>query len=73
MQALFMNLMVPPSFCIFFNSGPKKVLSLSLDVKCDQQTHKKKRCLQLWQQSEENYPTKSHNKFANLPCWGIPP
>ncbi len=23
------------------NSGPKKVLSLSLDVKCDQQTHKK--------------------------------
>jgi hypothetical protein len=25
----------------FFNSGPKKALSLSLDVKCDQQTHKK--------------------------------
>jgi hypothetical protein len=25
----------------FFNSGPKKVLSLSLDVKCDQQTNKK--------------------------------
>jgi hypothetical protein len=24
-----------------FNSGPKKVLSLSLNVKCDQQTHKK--------------------------------
>jgi hypothetical protein len=23
------------------NSGPKKALSLSLDVKCDQQTHKK--------------------------------
>jgi hypothetical protein len=40
MQALFMNLM-PPSFRIFFNSGPKKALSLSLDVKCDQQTHKK--------------------------------
>jgi hypothetical protein len=31
----------PPSSCFFFNSGPKKALSLSLDVKCDQQTHKK--------------------------------
>jgi hypothetical protein len=40
MQALFMKL-VPPSSRFFFNSGPKKVLSLSLDVKCDQQTHKK--------------------------------
>jgi hypothetical protein len=25
----------------FFNSGPKKALSLSLDLKCDQQAHKK--------------------------------
>jgi hypothetical protein len=40
MQALFMNL-VPPSSRFFFNSGPKKVLSLSLNVKGDQQTHKK--------------------------------
>ncbi len=40
MQALFMNL-VPPSSRFFFNRGPKKVLSLSLNVKCDQQTHKK--------------------------------
>jgi hypothetical protein len=40
MQALFMNL-VPSSSRFFFNSGPKKVLSLSLNVKCDQQTHKK--------------------------------
>ncbi len=40
MQALFMNL-VPQSSRFFFNSGPKKVLSLSLNVKCDQQTHKK--------------------------------
>jgi hypothetical protein len=39
-QALFMNL-VPPSSCIFFNSGPKNALSLSLDVKCDHQTHTK--------------------------------
>jgi hypothetical protein len=39
MQALFMNL-VPPSAYFFFNSGPKKLLSLSLNVKCDQQTHK---------------------------------
>jgi hypothetical protein len=35
-----MNL-VPPSSRFFFNSDPKKALSLSLDVKCDQQTHKK--------------------------------
>jgi hypothetical protein len=35
-----MNL-VPPSSRFFFNSGPKKALSLSLDVKCDQQTHKR--------------------------------
>jgi hypothetical protein len=40
MQALIINL-VPPSSRFFFNSGPKKVLSLSLNVKCDQQTHKK--------------------------------
>jgi hypothetical protein len=40
MQDLFMKL-VPPNSRFFFNSGPKKVLSLLLDVKCDQQTHKK--------------------------------
>jgi hypothetical protein len=39
MQALFMNL-VPPSSRFFFNSGPKKVLSLSLNVKRDQQMSK---------------------------------
>jgi hypothetical protein len=40
MQALFMNL-APPSSRFFFNSDPKNALSFSLDVKCDQQTHKK--------------------------------
>jgi hypothetical protein len=40
MQATFMNL-VPPSSRFFFNSSPKKVLSPSLKVKCDQQTNKK--------------------------------
>jgi hypothetical protein len=40
MQALFMNL-VTPSSRFFFISGPKKALSLSLGVKCDQQTYKK--------------------------------
>jgi hypothetical protein len=40
MQALFMNL-VPPSSHFFFNSGPKMVLFLSLNVKGDQQTHNK--------------------------------
>jgi hypothetical protein len=39
MQALFMNLW-PPSSRFFFNSGPKKALSLSLDMTCDQQTQK---------------------------------
>ncbi len=57
----------------FFNSGPKKALSLSLHVKFDQQTHKKKWCLHLWHQSQENYPTKSHNNSANAPCWGMSP
>jgi hypothetical protein len=40
MQALYMNL-VPQSSRFFFNSGPCLVLSLSLNVICDQQTHKK--------------------------------
>jgi hypothetical protein len=40
MQALFMNL-APRSSHFFFNSGLKKLLSLSLNAKCDQQTHKK--------------------------------
>jgi hypothetical protein len=34
-------LLVPPSSRFFCNSGPEKVLFLLLDVKCDQQTHKK--------------------------------
>jgi hypothetical protein len=71
MQALFMNL-VPPSSRFFFNSGPKKALSLSLDVKYDQQTHKKQ-CLQLWNQSQENHPKQAPNNSANVPCWGKPP
>jgi hypothetical protein len=40
MQAFFINL-IPRSFRFFFNSGLKKEFSLSLDVKGDQQTHKK--------------------------------
>jgi hypothetical protein len=64
MQALFMNL-VPPNSHFFFNSGSKKTPFLSLDVKCDQQTHKN-RCLQLWHQCQENYRTKSHNNSANV-------
>jgi hypothetical protein len=40
MQALFMNL-VPPSTRFSFNNDPKKVLALSLNVKCDQQAYKK--------------------------------
>jgi hypothetical protein len=57
MQALFMNL-VPPSSHLFFNSGPKKALS---HHKTD-----KKECLQLWHQSQGNYPTKTLNNSAKL-------
>ncbi len=56
----------------FFNSGPKQAVSFSLDEKCDQQTHKKW-CLQLWYQSQENYPTMSHNNSTNALFWEIPP
>ncbi len=63
---------VPPSSRIFFNGGPKKAFSLSLDVKCDQQTHEKG-CLQLWHQSQEIYPTNPHNNSDSVPWWGIPP
>jgi hypothetical protein len=55
MQALLMNL-VPPSSRFFFNSGPKKGLSLSLNVEGDQQTHKKNDASNY--QSQENHPTK---------------
>jgi hypothetical protein len=55
-------------FCFPAGSGPKKALSLSLDVKCDQQTHKK-RCLQ----SQENHPTSSHNNFSDVTCWETNP
>jgi hypothetical protein len=58
MQALFMNL-VPPSSPFFFNSFPKKVLSLSLNVKGDQQSHKKMTPpIMASHQSQENHPTK---------------
>ncbi len=31
----------------------------------------KKLCLQLWNQSQEYNPTKSHNNSADVPSWGI--
>jgi hypothetical protein len=52
MQALFMNL-VPQSSRFFFNSGPKTVLFLSLNVKGDQHTHNK-----MMPPSPGNHPTK---------------
>jgi hypothetical protein len=48
----------PPSSCFFFNSGPKKALCLSLDVKCDQQTHKENNASNYGLLSQENPPTK---------------
>jgi hypothetical protein len=72
MQALFMNL-VPPNSHFLFNSGPKKALSLSLDVKCDQQTHK--------ENVASNYGINLKKIIQQSPitilpmffCWGIPP
>jgi hypothetical protein len=64
MQALFMNL-GPPSSRSFFNSGPKKALSLSLDVKCDQRTHKKNDTSNYGINLKES----SHNNFSDVTCW----
>jgi hypothetical protein len=57
---------------LFLQEWTRKALSLSLDVKFYQQTYKKW-CFQLWHQSQENYPTKSHNNSTNVLCWGISP
>jgi hypothetical protein len=71
MQPLFMNL-VPPSSGFFFNSGPKKALFLSLDVECDQQTHKKNasnysiNLKKIIQQS-------SYNNFSDVTWWETNP
>jgi hypothetical protein len=78
MQALFMNL-VPPSSHFFFNSGPKTVLFLSLNVKGDQQTHNKmippimastgkksiKQCFHNYLEKLD-YGRRSHNFFGLL-------
>jgi hypothetical protein len=66
MQALFMNL-GPPSSCFFFNSGPKMALSLSLDVKCDQQTNKK--MIPPIMASISRKVSNSHNNFSDFTCW----
>jgi hypothetical protein len=55
----------PPSSCFFFNSGPKKALSLSLDVKCDQQTHKKD-ASNYGINLEKIIQQSSHNNFSDV-------
>jgi hypothetical protein len=72
MQALFMNL-VPQSSRLFFNSGPKKMLSLSLNVKCDQQTHKKMMPPIMASISKKIIQQSSHNNFSDVTCWGMNP
>jgi hypothetical protein len=70
MQALFMNL-GPPSSRFFFNSGPKKALSLSLNVKCDQRTHKKVMppiMASISRKSSNEVPKKIF--FSDFTCWG---
>jgi hypothetical protein len=73
MQALFRNL-EPPSSCFFFNNnGPKKALSLSLDVKCDQQTHKKNDASNYGINLKKILQQSSHNNFSDVSCWEINP
>jgi hypothetical protein len=72
MQALFMNL-VPRSSRFFLNSGPKKVLSLSLNVKCDQQTHEKMMPPIMGSISEKIIQQSPHNIFSDVTCWETNP
>jgi hypothetical protein len=65
MQALFMNL-VPPSSPFSLNSGPKEVFSLSLNVKGDQQTHKKNDASNYGVNLKKIILPSSHNYFQML-------
>jgi predicted nucleic-acid-binding Zn-ribbon protein len=66
MQAcLFMNL-VPLSSRFFFNSGPKKTLSLSLNLKCDQQTHKENDASNYGINLKKIIQQISHNNFSDV-------
>jgi hypothetical protein len=62
MQALFMNL-GPPSSRFFLNGRSKKALSLSLNVKCDQQTHEKDDASNYGINLKKIIQQSSHNNF----------
>jgi hypothetical protein len=68
MQALLMNL-GPPSSRFFFGSRTKKALSLSLDVKCDQQTHKKNYASNYGINLKKIIQQSSHDNFSHVTCW----
>ncbi len=72
MQALFMNL-VPQSSRFFFNSGPKKVLSLSLNIKSDQQTNKKNDASNYGIDLKKIIQKRFHNNFSDVTCWETNP
>jgi hypothetical protein len=72
MQALFMNL-VPQSSRFFFNSGPKKALSLSLDVKCDQKLIKKIDASNYGINLRKSIQQSSHNNFSDITYWETKP
>jgi hypothetical protein len=59
----------PPSSWFFFNSGPKKALSLSLDVKCDQQTHKKNDASNYGMNLKKIIHQSFHKNFSDVTCW----
>jgi hypothetical protein len=67
-----MNL-VPPSSRFSFNSGPKKVLSLSLNEKCDQQTQKKSDASNYGIILKKMIQQSSHNNFSDVTCWETNP
>jgi hypothetical protein len=63
----------PPSSCFFFNSGPKKALSLSLNVKYDQQSHKKNDAPNYGINLKKIVQQSSHNNFSDVTCWETNP
>jgi hypothetical protein len=50
----------------FFNSGPKKPLSLSPDVKCDQRSHKKNDASNDGINLKKIIQQSSHNNFSDV-------
>jgi hypothetical protein len=68
-----MNLAGTPSSCFSFKSGLKKALSLSLDVKCDQQTHQNSDASNYGINLKKIIQKSSHNNFSDVTYWETNP